>query len=158
MSQDYDHSLDTGTDVFDLVNYQSTYAVAAAQEQGFDDLPEGKYQVKVEMVELVRTKAKHEPMLKWTFKVIAPSCVGRLLWKNTVISHDNMKYLKTDLHTCGLDLVNLTDLPGRLHELLDMTLEINKRIKGGNDQIYINRRIVTADPFAVEAPASLSRF
>ena len=63
-------------------------------------------------------------------------------------SKENLKWLKTDLHTCGVDLDKLSDLPNRLGDLLDVTLEITKRTKGDNENIYFNRRVVVEDPLA----------
>ena len=53
--------------------------------------------------------------------------------------------LKTDLHTCGVDIEKLSDLPARLGDLLDVTLEVTKRTKGDSENIYFNRRIVVED-------------
>jgi len=50
-------------------------------------------------------------MLKWTLRVIAPKCVNRLIWRNNVITHNTLKYVKTDLHLCGLDLEKLSTCP-----------------------------------------------
>lgn len=85
-------------------------------------------------------------MLKWTMKILGPRCAGRLLWRNNVMaSKENMKWLKTDLHTCGLQIEKLSDLPARLGDLLDVKLEVTKRTKDGSENIYLNRRIVVDD-------------
>jgi len=60
-------------------------------------------------------------------------------------SKENLKWLKTDLHTCGLVIEKLSELPARLGDLLDVTLEITKRTKGESENIYFNRRIVVED-------------
>ena len=60
-------------------------------------------------------------------------------------SRENLKWLKTDLHTCGLDLEKLSDLPANLERLLDVRLEITKRTKDESENVYFNRRIVTED-------------
>jgi hypothetical protein len=81
-------------------------------------------------------------MLKWTLKIIAPTHAGRLLWRNNVMaSKENIKWLKNDLHVCGVELEKLSDLPNRLDELLDLTLEVTKRARGENENVYLNRRI-----------------
>jgi hypothetical protein len=81
-------------------------------------------------------------MLKWTLKILAPTHAGRLLWRNNVMaSKENIKWLKNDLHTCGLELEKLSELPERLNDLLDLTLEVTKRTRGENENIYLNRRI-----------------
>jgi hypothetical protein len=85
-------------------------------------------------------------MLKWTLRILAPNYKGRLLWRNNVmVSSMNIKWLKQDLYTCGLDLAKLSDLPGYLEQLINIKLEVTKRTRGENENIYFNRRIVLAD-------------
>ena len=53
--------------------------------------------------------------------------------------------LISDLHTCGLDLDKLSELPSNLEKLINVKLEITKRTRGENENVYINRRIVLED-------------
>ena len=127
----------------------------------FDSVPDGKYQVNVEKVELTETHTSGNPMLKWTLRIIAPQQVNRLLWRNSVITPKTLKFLKTDLHVCGLDLERLSDLPNHLGRLLDVKLEVTKRTKGDNENIYFNRRIdiaAAANGYAREAGDALVPF
>ena len=143
MSQDYDA---TGTSGLDLAQFDDDFSEAPIEEREFDDVPDGKYQGKVDKVELTKAQSSGNPMLKWTLKILGPKCAGRLLWRNSVFaSKENLKWLKTDLHTCGVDIAKLSELPARLGDLLDVTLEITKRTKGENENIYINRRVVVTD-------------
>ena len=126
----------------DLSQFDDDYDRAEVEDREFDTVPDGKYQVIVERVELSRAKSSGNPMLKWTLKILAPTHAGRLLWRNNVMaSKENIKWLKNDLHTCGLELEKLSDLPERLNDLLDLTLEVTKRTRGENENIYLNRRI-----------------
>ena len=127
----------------------------------FDSVPDGKYQVNVEKVELTETHTSGNPMLKWTLRIIAPQQVNRLMWRNSVITAKTLKFLKTDLHVCGLDLERLSDLPNHLGRLLDVKLEVTKRTKGDNENIYFNRRIdiaTGANGYAREAGDALVPF
>ena len=143
MTQDYDT---TGTSDLDLAQFDDDFAEAPVEEREFEDIPDGKYQVNVEKVELTRAQSSGNPMLKWTLKILGPRFAGRLLWRNSVMaSKENLKWLKTDLHTCGLDIEKLSDLPARLGDLLDVKLEVTKRTKGESENIYLNRRIVVED-------------
>ena len=143
MTQDYDS---TGTSDLDLAQFDDDFAEAPVEEREFEDIPDGKYQVNVEKVELTRAQSSGNPMLKWTLKILGPRFAGRLLWRNSVMaSKENLKWLKTDLHTCGLDIEKLSDLPARLGDLLDVKLEVTKRTKGESENIYFNRRIVVED-------------
>lgn len=105
-------------------------------------LPDGRYQVLAENVEVTESKTSGAPMLKWTFRVTSPqSYANRILWKNTVISQKTLGIIKDDLKTCGLDLGGLSELPQRLGELLDVPLEVTKRTNGEYENIYFNRRL-----------------
>ncbi len=132
----------------DLTRFDNDFADAPVEEKEFDTIPDGKYQVNVDKVEITTAKTTGNPMLKWTLKILAPRFRGRLMWRNNVMaSRENIRWLKNDLHTCGLDLQKLSDLPANLERLLDVKLEVTKRTKGDNENVYFNRRIVL-DPNA----------
>ena len=128
----------------DLSRFDGDFAEAPVEEKKeFDAVPDGKYQVNVDKVEITTAKTSGNPMLKWTLKILAPSQRGRLLWRNNVMAtRENIRWLKNDLHVCGLDLQKLSDLPAHLERLLDVKLEVTKRTKGDNENVYFNRRIV----------------
>ncbi|MCL4488875.1 MAG: DUF669 domain-containing protein [Chloroflexi bacterium] len=128
----------------DLTQFDEDYRSEQPEDRGdFESVPDGKYQVAVEKVELTEAQSTGNPMLKWTLRVIAPKFVNRLMWRNSVITHNTLKYVKTDLHLCGLDLEKLSDLPKQLKKLLDVKLEVTKKTKGDNENIFFNRRIET---------------
>lgn len=128
----------------DLAQFDDDYRSEQPEERGdFESVPDGKYQVTVEKVELTEAQSTGNPMLKWTLRVIAPKFVNRLMWRNSVITHNTLKYVKTDLHLCGLDLEKLSELPRQLGKLLDVKLEVTKKTKGDNENIFFNRRIET---------------
>lgn len=126
----------------DLTQFDKDFQGEQAEERGdFESVPDGKYQVTVEKVELTEAQTSGNPMLKWRLRVIAPKYIDRLMWRNSVITHNTLKYLKTDLHMCGLDLDRLSELPKHLKKLLDIKLEVTKKTKGENENIFFNRRI-----------------
>ena len=128
----------------DLAQFDDMYrSEAATEREDFDTIPDGKFQVSVEKVELTESSTGN-PMLKWTLRILAPTFVNRFLWRNSVFTANTLKYVKTDLHLCGLDLGKLSDLPKQLEKLLDIKLEVTKKTKGDNENIYFNRRIETA--------------
>jgi hypothetical protein len=133
-------------DNLDLAQFDDEFESAAVEEKEFDEIPDGKYQVKVDRVELTRSESSGNPMLKWALKILGPTCKGRLLWRNNVIaSKDNVKWLKNDLYICGLQIEKLSELSGKLESLLDVGLEVTKRTKNEFENIYFNRRIVLDD-------------
>ncbi|HET9623258.1 MAG TPA: DUF669 domain-containing protein [Kofleriaceae bacterium] len=127
-------------DPFDLAQFDDAFAAAPVEDREYDDVPDGKYQVLVDKVEITEAKASGNKMLKWTLRIQGPRYAGRMLWRYNVLgTRENLRWLKTDLHTCGLDLVRLSDLPQHLGSLLDLRLEVSKRTKGGYSNIYLNR-------------------
>lgn len=153
MDRDNYASQDSGIDNFDLAQFDGEYNDAEIEEREFEDIPDGKYQVNVQKVELTRSQTSGSPMLKWTLRILGPKFAGRLLWRNNVITNDNLKWLKTDLHTCGVTLSKLSDLNSRLGDLLDVKLEVTKRTRGESESVYLNRRITIEDTRAVDDSA-----
>lgn len=144
------NSQNSPIEVADLAAFDQAFAEAEVEERDFEEIPDGKYQAAIERVELTRTKEQGTPMLKWTLRVSGPAFAGRLLWRNNVLATpENVKWLKNDLHVCGLALGKLSDLPAHLDRLLDIKLEITKRTRGEFSNIYFNRLIAKADAPAV---------
>ena len=142
---DYGQDTGGGFDI-DLTQFDDDFAEAEIEEREVEPVPDGKYQVNVDQVELTQAKTSGNPMLKWTLRIVAPQFAGRLLWRNNVmVSRENIKWLKTDLHTCGLELEKLSELPNHLGRLLNVKLEVTKRTRGENENVYLNRRIVLDD-------------
>lgn len=133
---------------FDLAQYDDDYAAAPLEEkQDFEAVPNGKYQVTIEKVEMASCKAESKtpgaPMLKWRLKILGPKCANRILWRNNILStKENLKWLKADLFACGMVLLKVSDLPGRLGELLDVKLEVTVKANGQNVNVYIDKLIV----------------
>jgi len=126
----------------DLSQFDDDFRAEQPEERGdFESVPDGKYQVAVEKVELTEAQSTGNPMIKWTLRILAPRFANRLIWRNSVITQNTLKYVKTDLHLCGLDLEKLSDLPKHLKKLLDVKLEVTKKTKGDNENIFFNRRI-----------------
>ena len=134
---------DDGHPDIDLTQFDDDFAQAPIEEREFDEVPDGKFEVNVDKVELVTAKSSGNPLLKWTLRILGPRYAGRFLWRNNVIAtRENVRWLKNDLHVCGLDLVKLSALREHLTQLLDVQLEVTKRTRGDSVNIYFNRRLV----------------
>jgi hypothetical protein len=129
-------------DDIDLRQFDEDFAAAPVEEGEFGDVPDDTYKVSVEKAELTNARSSGSPMLKWTLRILGPRFAGRYLWRhNMFATKENLRWLKKDLLICGLELVKLSELRDRLHELLDVQLEVTKRKKGEFTSIYINRRL-----------------
>jgi hypothetical protein len=145
----------------DLAQFDDEFRGETPEDRGdFETVPDGKYQVTVEKVELTQSSTGH-PMLKWMLRIQGPTFANRCLWKNNVFTPATLKFAKTDLHVCGLDLEKLSDLQNHLDKLLDVKLEVTKKTKGENTNVYFNRRIertTGSNDFQREAGNALNRF
>ena len=130
----------------DLATFDDEFEQAEVDDREIEDVPDGKYQVRVDRVELSRTQNDGHPMLKWTLRILGPKYANRLLWRNSVLaSKENVRWLKSELHMCGVVIEKLSDLPANLERLLDVKLEVTKKTKGDSENVYLNRRIVLDD-------------
>jgi Protein of unknown function (DUF669) len=130
----------------DLASYEDVYGESDVTEEDYETVPDGKYQVIVERVELTRT-LKGDPILKWELRILGPKHEGRRLWRNNVLGGpENIRWLKKDLYSCDLRLPRLSELPANLDRLLDIQLEVTKRTKGDYSSVYINRRVKAGAP------------
>ena len=140
----------------DLSSFDDEFTGTEEVDRELKDVPDGKYQVVVDRVELTRAKSSGNPMLKWTMRILAPVHAGRLIWRNSVIKQGNcMRWLKTDLKTCGLELERLSDLTHYLGKLVGVALEITQKTTDGSPNIYFNRRIqIDASAMGNHAPGA----
>ena len=134
------HQTAPDVEVADLATFDDGFVASELQED-FQDVPDGKYRVNIERVELIRAQTSGAPMIKWTLRVLGPQHRGRLIWRNSVISEKSLPYLKTDLHKCGLELAKLSELPQHLDRLLDVKLAVTVRTKGEYQSVYFDKRV-----------------
>jgi hypothetical protein len=128
-------------DGVDLTQFDEAFKDAELVDRNAP-VPDGTYQATVETLQVTRAKESRNPMLKWGLQIIGPTCAGRMVWRhNILVTPDNIKWAKTDLHTAGLDLEKFSDLPMHLDELIGVVLEITVRTKGENTSVYINQRV-----------------
>ena len=119
------------------------YEFATAEAPAFDEVPDGKFQVRIDSVRL-ESSQKGDPMIKWDLVILSGSQAGRRMFRNSVITAASLPYVKGDLKTLGLALTKFSELKGRLEELLDLTVEVTKRTRGEFSNVYFNRRIQIA--------------
>jgi len=102
------------------------------------EVPDGRYHVLVENVELTNSRTSGLPMMKWKLRVVAPSHANRLLWKNSAITDKSMPFILQDLTACQLHLDRFSDLANRLTDLIDLHLEVQKYTgPNGRDNLTI---------------------
>jgi hypothetical protein len=142
----FDEDLAGGCGI-DLSEFDEDFA--GAEAPSFEEVPDGRYVVSVERVNLVKSTGGN-PMLKYDLLVQEGEQKGRHIFKNAIISKNSLPYLKKDLEICGVKLEKLSDLAGRLEELLDKRLEVNKRTRGEFVNVYFDRLVSTEGALAGE--------
>jgi hypothetical protein len=130
-------SFDREPQNLDLSAFDDDFATAEAPS--LDEVPDGKYQARIDAVRLDRSH-KGDPMIKWDLIVISGALTGRHIFKNAVVTPASLPFVKGDLTTLGLELPKFSDLSHRLDELLDITLEVTKRTRGDYSNVYFNKR------------------
>lgn len=136
----------------DLTAYDDEFE--SAETADHDEVPDGKYQVRIHGVRLDRSQ-KGDPMIKWDLVVIAGKQANRHIFKNSVITPAALPFVKGDLKTLGLNLAKFSELQQRLEELLDVTLEVTKRTRGEYANVYFNKRIQLAANAAPPPPRNM---
>lgn len=126
----------------DLSAFDDDFVEAEAPD--FEEVPDGKYQVTVSKAQLTES-SQGDPMIKWDLVIISGAHEGRHIFKNAVISQKSLPYVKGDLTKLGLQLGKISELPGRLSEVLDKKLEVTVRTKGDYCNCYFNRLLVIPD-------------
>ncbi|MBI5787822.1 MAG: DUF669 domain-containing protein [Candidatus Schekmanbacteria bacterium] len=131
----------------DLSKFDDEYDhIAPAEKKEFDQVPNGRYQAKIDKVHLERAKSTKATMLKWELVIISGQYQNRRLFRNNMLAtKENISWLKTDLATAGVVLVKNSDLPKRLNELLDVVLEVSVRNRKEGDKeyqnVYLNKKL-----------------
>jgi hypothetical protein len=122
----------------DLASLDEAFAHANVPDAA--PLPDGLYLVEVVLVELRATRQTARPMLCWTLRVLSGPFATRRLWRNQVLSQNNLGWLKKDLRLCGLDLPKLSDLHAHLDRLRGIRLEVVKHTRGDYQAVLFRRR------------------
>jgi hypothetical protein len=107
----------------------------------FTPIPDGRYHVEVDDVELGETSTTGNPMLKWTLRISGGDHADRILFKRRVITDKTIRFLKTELKVCGLELTAFSDLPQHLQELKGLHLEVVKKTNGEWVDVYFENRL-----------------
>ena len=128
-----------------LKHLDEAWKNTTADNNDRSDLPDGKYLCRVDQLELKESKSG-KPMLAWQLVVIDGKHKGRKLFRNSMlVTEENLKYLKKDLLSCGLELDRISDLPGELNSLLDIEIQVTAKTKGEHQNVWIDKRVGIGD-------------
>lgn len=109
----------------------------------YENLPDGKYQAYINEVNIGESKTGGRLQMKWDLIVCdGQANAGRHIFRYSGLeSQENLTFLKRDLGRCGITLEKLSDLEGRLTELLDIIVEVQLKTKTKGTESYQNSYI-----------------
>jgi hypothetical protein len=127
-----------------LSQFSSSYDAAKAPDRS--EVPDGKYIVRVDRLEIKKTKEHGLPMMAWELVIVSGPQAKRRLFKNNVIKENTIQYLKQDLILAGFNgkLEELETQDG-LAQFLDRHLEVTLKTKGESNNIYFNKLLTDAE-------------
>lgn len=127
-----DNSVDFGAA---LQRFDRKFERAQVPQRTRDEVPDGRYDVCVEDVELGQSR-NGNPMLTWTLRITGPNQINRRLFKRRAITDNTLSYLKEELTACGVSLDRISELPGHLSRLRGLELPVVKVSRNGDSNIY----------------------
>ncbi len=117
-----------------------------AEGNVFEDVPDGRYQARIDDVYVHRSKNSSRLQIAWNLVITSGQYANRHLYRYTGLeTPDNLKFLKQDLFRCGLEVPKLSDLPRQLPKLRDYVIEVQVKTKGEYQNIYINKLVSKAN-------------
>jgi hypothetical protein len=111
-------------------------APPASRPSNFEDIPDGTYEARIEDAQLYVSPRSGNPVLKYTLRILGPSFANRVVWKYRAITEKTRDYVEDELRLCGLSLDRFSDLKYHLHDLIGVELEIVRRTRGEDINIY----------------------
>jgi len=115
----------------------------APEIDDFEDLPDGKYQVRIDEAVMTETKETELPMAKFAMTVAGGEQVNRKCWKYAVLDLEKMprclSFLKKDLNKLGVEMPDdPAELEDTLPELDGSYAEIQIKTSSKGDTEYKN--------------------
>lgn len=111
---------------------------SAARPSTFEEVPDGRYDARIEDVQLYVSPRSGNPVLKYTLRILGPSFANRVMCKYRAITDKTRDYVQDELKICGVELERFSDLKHHLHDLIGVELEITRRSRGEDVNIYFN--------------------
>jgi hypothetical protein len=135
---------DPTTAVVDLSRFDDDYRRAQIEPDStpvYVSVPDGKYRVMIENVELTTAKTSGNPLLKWRLRITGEDQKHRVLFKSRAITASTIDWVKKEMNVLGVELEPFSSLPQKLGELLNVELMVSKVTKGEYENIYFNKRL-----------------
>lgn len=139
------HANDLDIDLSRFDRPVATETNAPRSRSQFAEQPDGKYEVRIEDVELYKSPNSGNPVLKYTMRILGPTHVNQLMWKRRGITEKTRDWVLDELKVCGLELEKFSDLKYHLHDLIGVELEVTRKTKGEDTTIFFNGPVGNAN-------------
>ncbi len=130
----------------DLSRFDDEYTKIALESDGWDSVPDGYYQTRVEDVRLSTTQTTGNPMVIWRLRITGPTQAGSTLTKTRIITSKTLGQVKRDLAFFGVNLDRFSALPDHLEEMVDKEATVFKKTSssGWSDVNLVRPRSASA--------------
>jgi len=125
----------------DLSRFDQAVQTETRTRPQFAEMPDGRYDVRIEDVELYKSPSSGNPVLKYTLRVLGPTHIDRMMWKRRGITAKTRDWVADELKICGLELAKFSDLKHHLHDLIGVELEVTRKSRGEDVAIFFNDQL-----------------
>lgn len=137
-----------------LKQFDNDWVGVKVKENEYANLPDGKYQVRVDVARIEENKEYSSLNLMWELVVVGGQYENRRIFKrNGLDNPERFEWLKTDLFRAGISLDRLSEIEDALPGLLDRVLEVQLKTGKPNAEgktyqnCYINKLLNESAPF-----------
>lgn len=137
----------------EFTSYLSEFdeAYEQAEEVGFTELPDGKYQARIERAAIEPNKKTGELMLVWELVIVTGDYEGKTVRKLNTIRNETLSFIKTDFSRLNVQIEKFSKLESYLPEVLDLIVNIELKHGKANAEgksyqnIYLNKVVGRVD-------------
>lgn len=116
------------------------------EEMSFEDVPDGKYQVRIEAARLNTSKSSGRLQVSMEFTVLTGKFKGRKLFAHYGLdTPDNRGYFRTYLARMGIEWPDKDVLEGALEELVEKLAKVSVKTRGEFQNVRIEGAIDEED-------------
>lgn len=124
---------------------------AAAEVVDYAELPDGKYQARIERAAMEPFGQNGDVMLVWEFEIVTGEQMGKTVRKLSTVKPGYLQYIKRDFLRLNIQLEPFSKLEECLPDVLDLVVNIELKHGKPNSEgksyqnIYINKVVGRAE-------------
>lgn len=120
------------------------------EEPSFGDIPDGKYNAKIDSATVNKAKSSGRLQVSWVIKIAEGDLVNRTIFKHDGLDNpQSMGYFSQGINRLGEDVPeSLTEIPAMIEGLVGTFCEITLKTKNDNQNCFFNKAV---DDDAIDA-------